>query len=101
MKFEALTLAAALLCAGCGTPMLSTRLTPPARLYERGLGVQVTEVHVSVDVRSFDLSDSSRVLVLLDLTAEQDTQLELKNARLTITGVTGSGDERYAISTGL
>lgn len=94
-------LVAALLCAGCGTPMLSTRLTPPARLYERGLGVQVAEVHVSVDVRSLDFSDSSRVLVLLDLTAQQDTQLELKNARLTITGVTEPGDARYPIATGL
>ncbi|HKP60055.1 MAG TPA: hypothetical protein VJV78_25195 [Polyangiales bacterium] len=104
-RLEALTLGAALLCsvcgAGCGTVMLSTRLTEPARSYERGLGVQVAEVHVSAEVRSFDFSDSSRVLVLLDLTAQQDTQLELKNARLTITGVAGSGDERYPIATGI
>jgi hypothetical protein len=86
---------------GCGTVMRSTRLSEPVRTYERGLGIHVAEVHVSQDVRVDDFSDSSRVLVVLDLTATQDTQLDLQNARLTITGLSEPGDVRNALATGI
>lgn len=100
-RLEALTLGAALLCVGCGTLMKPTRLTQPAHSYDHGLGVQVAEVHVSQDVRFDDFSDSSRVIVVLDLTAGEDTQLELRDARLTITGVSEPGDIRNALATGI
>lgn len=92
----------ALLLTGCGTAMHATRLTPPVRSHEQGLGVHIAEVHVSWDVRTQDFSESSRVLVVLDLIAKADIRIDLRDSRLTLTGLEGSGDSQpqRALATG-
>jgi hypothetical protein len=93
----------ACLDTGCGTAMTATRLTPPVRSHESGLGVHIAEVHVSRDLRREDFSESSRVVVVLDLIADSATTLELRGARLSIAGIgeSAKSSTRSALASGI
>jgi hypothetical protein len=87
--------------AGCGTVMNATRLTPPVRLHEQGLGIHIAEVLVSRDVRSEDFSESSRVIVVLDLIADTDALLDLQRAELSIRGVDTTDSTQRPLASGV
>jgi hypothetical protein len=86
---------------GCGTAMSATRIMPAVRVHEHGLGVHIAEVHVSDNVRHRDFSESSRVLVVLDLIADSDARLDLSEARLSLTGIDESESTHRALATGV
>jgi hypothetical protein len=94
-------LVALLLASGCGTAMLGTRLQTPVRTHAAGLELQVSEVHLSRELRRRDFSASSRVLVVLDLVADSDTELDLHRARLSIGGAERTEQPRTALASGV